>query len=55
MFEMTRALNGEHGGPGNIVIWIVGQLGMSCLAMALLWMGACGSCGGSASRCGVLR
>ncbi|MFJ8162500.1 ArnT family glycosyltransferase [Streptomyces sp. NPDC096136] len=38
MFEMTRALNGEHGGPGNILTWIVGQLGMSCLAMALLWM-----------------
>ncbi|MFB7619903.1 ArnT family glycosyltransferase [Kitasatospora sp. NPDC056181] len=38
MFEMARALNGEHGGPGNILTWLVGQLGMSCLAMALLWM-----------------
>ncbi|MFG2600232.1 ArnT family glycosyltransferase [Streptomyces sp. NPDC048462] len=37
MFEMTRALNGENGGPGNIPTWIVGQLGMSCLAMAVLW------------------
>ncbi|MFE3518623.1 ArnT family glycosyltransferase [Streptomyces sp. NPDC059166] len=37
MFEMTRALNGENGGPENIVTWIVGQLGMSCVAMVLLW------------------
>ncbi|WP_377268274.1 ArnT family glycosyltransferase [Peterkaempfera sp. SMS 1(5)a] len=38
MFAMTRALNGEHGGPGNILTWIVGQLGMSCLAMVVLWL-----------------
>ncbi|MEW2624882.1 glycosyltransferase family 39 protein [Streptomyces sp. NPDC048106] len=38
MFEMTRALNAEHGGPGNIVTWIVGQFGMSCLALAALWI-----------------
>ncbi|WP_328317253.1 ArnT family glycosyltransferase [Streptomyces sp. NBC_00388] len=38
MFAMTRALNGENGGPGNIPTWIVGQLGMSCLAMAVLWV-----------------
>ncbi|WP_329318560.1 MULTISPECIES: ArnT family glycosyltransferase [unclassified Streptomyces] len=37
MFAMARALNGENGGPGNIVTWIVGQFGMSCLAMAVLW------------------
>ncbi|MFJ3306862.1 hypothetical protein ACIPSA_27795 [Streptomyces sp. NPDC086549] len=35
MFPMTRALNGEHGGAGNIVTWIVGQLGMSCLTMTM--------------------
>ncbi|WP_310727230.1 glycosyltransferase family 39 protein [Streptomyces sp. N2A] len=38
MFAMTRALNGEHGGAGNIVTWVVGQLGMSCLAMTVLWV-----------------
>ncbi|MGM0346672.1 ArnT family glycosyltransferase [Streptomyces sp. Adlamb9] len=38
MFEMTRALNAEHGGPGNIVTWVVGQLGMSCLAMIVVWV-----------------
>lgn len=38
MFAMTRALNGEHGGPGNILTWVVGQLGMSCLAMTVLWV-----------------
>ncbi|MYS24154.1 Dolichyl-phosphate-mannose-protein mannosyltransferase [Streptomyces sp. DvalAA-14] len=38
MFAMTRALHRENGGPGNIPTWIVGQLGMSCLAMAVLWM-----------------
>lgn len=38
MFEMTRALNGEHGGPGNILTWIVGQLSMSSLAMTALWV-----------------
>jgi hypothetical protein len=38
MFEMTHVLNGEHGGPANILTWIVGQLGMSCLAMTLVWL-----------------
>lgn len=38
MFEMTRALNGEHGGPGNILTWITGQFGMACLAMTVLWV-----------------
>ncbi|NDZ77865.1 glycosyltransferase family 39 protein [Streptomyces sp. SID10853] len=38
MLAMTRALNAENGGVGNIATWIVGQLTMSCLAMALLWL-----------------
>lgn len=38
MFEMTRALNGQNGGPENILTWAVGQFGMSCLAMTLLWV-----------------
>lgn len=38
MFAMTRALNGENGGLGNIPTWIVGQLGMSCLVMTVLWV-----------------
>ncbi len=38
MFEMTRALNEEHGGPANIITWIVGQFGVSCLAMTVLWL-----------------
>ncbi len=38
MFAMTSALNEEHGGPANILTWIVGQIGMSCLAMIVLWM-----------------
>ncbi|MEU1519437.1 hypothetical protein ABZ490_46210 [Streptomyces sp. NPDC005811] len=38
MLEMTRALNGKNGGPGNIPTWIVGQLGMSCLVMTVLWV-----------------
>ncbi|MFJ8010815.1 ArnT family glycosyltransferase [Streptomyces fagopyri] len=38
MFEMTRVLNGENGGPGNILSWIVGQLGRACLAMMVLWV-----------------
>ncbi|WP_241777590.1 glycosyltransferase family 39 protein [Streptomyces sp. CT34] len=38
MFEMTRALNGKNGGPGNILTWIVGQFGMACLAMTVLWV-----------------
>ncbi|MFJ2497295.1 glycosyltransferase family 39 protein [Streptomyces sp. NPDC087539] len=38
VFEMTRALNGEHGGPGNILTWITGQFGLACLAMTVLWV-----------------
>ncbi|MYR55300.1 hypothetical protein GTY54_03230, partial [Streptomyces sp. SID625] len=38
MFEMTRALNGKNGGPGHILTWIVGQFGMACLAMTVLWV-----------------
>jgi hypothetical protein len=38
MMSMTRALNRENGGAANIATWIVGQLGMSCLAMAVLWL-----------------
>ncbi|MDI5970980.1 glycosyltransferase family 39 protein [Streptomyces sp. SL13] len=38
MVAMTQALNGEHGGAINIITWIVGQLGMSCLAMTVLWV-----------------
>ncbi|MET9361665.1 glycosyltransferase family 39 protein [Streptomyces sp. NPDC006632] len=37
MFEMTRALNAQNGGPQYIFPWIVGQLGMACLALAVLW------------------
>ncbi|MEV0008583.1 glycosyltransferase family 39 protein [Streptomyces sp. NPDC047973] len=37
MFEMTRALNAENGGAGNILTWTVGQLGITCVAMVLLW------------------
>jgi 4-amino-4-deoxy-L-arabinose transferase-like glycosyltransferase len=35
---MTRSLNAEHGGAVNIITWIAGQLGMSCLAMIPLWV-----------------
>ncbi|MFD8145313.1 ArnT family glycosyltransferase [Streptomyces sp. NPDC059708] len=38
MFEMTRALNGKNGGPGNILTWIVGQFGIAGLAMTVLWV-----------------
>lgn len=34
---MTRALNARNGGPANIVTWIVGQLGMTALAMIWVW------------------
>ncbi|THA70139.1 glycosyltransferase family 39 protein [Streptomyces sp. A0958] len=37
MFEMTRALNEENGGPENIPTWIFGQLAIAGLAMAVLW------------------
>ncbi len=38
MFEMTRALNTKNGGAGNVLTWIVGQFGMACLAMTVLWV-----------------
>ncbi|MEU8539594.1 glycosyltransferase family 39 protein [Streptomyces sp. NPDC048717] len=38
MTEMTRALNAEHGGPANIVVWVVGQLGVACVALIPLWV-----------------
>lgn len=38
MFPMTRALNQEHGGAVNVIAWIVGQTGMSCLAMVVVWL-----------------
>ncbi|MCF3962753.1 ArnT family glycosyltransferase [Streptomyces fuscigenes] len=38
MFAMTRALNAENGGPANILTFVFGQFGMSCLAMAVLWL-----------------
>ncbi len=35
---MTRQLNQENGGPGNIPSWIVGQLIMSALALVAVWL-----------------
>lgn len=35
---MTRALNQENGGAANIANWIIGQLLMSALALALVWI-----------------
>ena len=34
---MTRALNQENGGPGNIGNWVIGQLIMSALALVWVW------------------
>ena len=34
---MTHALNSENGGPGHIATWIVGQLGLTSLAMIGVW------------------
>jgi hypothetical protein len=35
---MTRALGQENGGAGNITTWVVGQLLMTALAMAVVWV-----------------
>jgi hypothetical protein len=35
---MTKALHQENGGPANIVTWIVGQLGMTALALVPVWV-----------------
>ena len=34
---MTRALNQENGGPGNIGTWVIGQLLMTALALVWVW------------------
>jgi hypothetical protein len=34
---MTRQLNQENGGPGNIVSWIIGQLIMTAVALLPVW------------------
>jgi Dolichyl-phosphate-mannose-protein mannosyltransferase len=35
---MTGALNAEHGGLGNIVTWVVGQVGLVTLALVWVWV-----------------
>jgi 4-amino-4-deoxy-L-arabinose transferase-like glycosyltransferase len=35
---MSHALNQENGGAGNIAIWIVGQFGLTTLAMVWVWV-----------------
>jgi 4-amino-4-deoxy-L-arabinose transferase-like glycosyltransferase len=35
---MTRALNAENGGVGNIGNWVVGQFLMTAVAMAWVWL-----------------
>jgi hypothetical protein len=35
---MTRSLNQENGGLPNIATWIVGQLGMTALALVPVWV-----------------
>jgi 4-amino-4-deoxy-L-arabinose transferase-like glycosyltransferase len=35
---MSHALNQENGGAGNIATWIVGQLGITTLAMVWVWV-----------------
>jgi 4-amino-4-deoxy-L-arabinose transferase-like glycosyltransferase len=37
---MTRALNGENGGPANIAVWVLGQFLM--VALVLVWVWAAG-------------
>jgi hypothetical protein len=36
--EMTRTLNSENGGVGNIPVWIGGQLIMTALALVPVWI-----------------
>src|ERR1022692_598393 len=38
MIAMTRALNQENGGLGNISSWVIGQLIITALAMAWVWV-----------------
>ncbi len=49
---MTRALNQENGGPGNISTWVIGQVIMAPWP----WWGCgspgCASCGGPGGRSG---
>ena len=35
---MTRALNQENGGPGNIGTWVIGQLLITALALVWVWI-----------------
>jgi len=35
---MTRALNQENGGLGNILSWVIGQVIMTALPMILVWV-----------------
>ena len=35
---MTRSLNAENGGPGNILNWIIGQVIMVSLALVWVWV-----------------
>ena len=37
-FTMTRAINREDGGPGNIADMVIGQLTMTSLAMVWVWI-----------------
>lgn len=36
--EMTRTLNAENGGAGNVVVWVGGQLIMTALALVPVWV-----------------
>ena len=36
--EMTRALNSENGGLGNVAVWVGGQLIMTAFALVPLWI-----------------
>jgi 4-amino-4-deoxy-L-arabinose transferase-like glycosyltransferase len=36
--EMTRSLNQDNGGPGNIGNWVIGQLIMSAVALVWVWV-----------------
>jgi hypothetical protein len=39
-FAMTRELNRENGGAGNIVTWVVGQLLMTSIVLVPVWIAA---------------
>jgi len=49
---MTRALNQENGGPGNIATWVIGQLLMMALALVWVWAAGLRFCGGPGARRG---